>query len=75
MGGHHSYDKNKIGIYIRDPLLADLRELSERYQVSLSRILCDALEIAKICKCKVPKGIILFADERGVRQRGVRQNG
>lgn len=64
--GQYGHTKNKVGVYIKDPIIEELKAMAERYDISVSRVLSDSWEIAKKCKCKVPKGVLIFADERGM---------
>jgi predicted nucleic acid-binding protein len=62
--------KNKIGIYVGDEALKELKATAELYDIPVSRVLADAWKIARACKCKVPSGVIIFSEERGMRKRG-----
>jgi hypothetical protein len=61
--------RNKLGIYVKDDVLKDLKDASELYEIPISRVLADAWKIAKECKCKVPSGVIIFSEDRGMRKR------
>lgn len=61
---------NRVSIYVKDPALYEMRKLAERYNIPLSRVLTDSWKIAQSCKCKVPQGVIIFGDKRGMKQSG-----
>lgn len=62
--------KHRMNVYFKNDMLDTIRKTADLYGISVSRVMADAWEIAQKCKCKVPTGVIIFSEKRGMKARG-----